>query len=48
MLGVGWGGSGLGSQQQGIEEPIKSAEVRDKIDKYKVRNWQLEKINSLA
>ena len=32
---VGWGGSGLGALQQGIEEPIKAGEVRDKIDKYK-------------
>lgn len=32
---MGWGGSGLGAQQQGIEEPIKAGEVRDKVDKYK-------------
>lgn len=36
-LCTGWGGSGLGAKHQGIEEPIKSGDVRGKIDKYKVR-----------
>ena len=33
----GWAGSGLGAKHQGIEEPIKAAEARSNIDKYKVR-----------
>lgn len=32
---MGWEGSGLGAQHQGIEEPIKAGEVRGAIDKYK-------------
>ena len=32
----GWEGAGLGFQEQGIQEPIKGGEVRDKQDKYKV------------
>ena len=35
-LFAGWEGTGLGAQHQGIEEPIKSGDVRGKIDKYKV------------
>ena len=38
---LGWEGSGLGAQRQGIEEPIKGGEVRDKLDKYKVRKEEL-------
>ena len=33
---AGWEGAGLGSLQQGIQEPIKGGEVRGKADKYKV------------
>ena len=34
---LGWeDGAGLGLQEQGIQEPIKAGEVRDKKDKYKV------------
>lgn len=32
---MGWEGAGLGSLQQGIQEPIKGGEVRGKADKYK-------------
>ncbi|RDD42226.1 Calcium homeostasis endoplasmic reticulum protein [Trichoplax sp. H2] len=32
---MGWGGSGLGAKEQGIHEPIKEGEVRDKVDQYK-------------
>ena len=31
----GWGGAGLGTKGQGIEEPVKGGEVRDKMDMYK-------------
>ena len=33
---MGWEGAGLGIEEQGIQEPIKGGEVRDKVDKYKV------------
>lgn len=33
---TGWEGTGLGTKQQGIQEPIKGGEVRDKQNKYKV------------
>ena len=33
---LGWEGTGLGARQQGIQEPIKGGDVRDKQDKYKV------------
>ena len=33
---MGWEGAGLGAEEQGIQEPIKGGEVRDKVDKYKV------------
>ena len=34
---VGWEeGAGLGLREQGIQEPIRGGEVRDKNDKYKV------------
>lgn len=32
---MGWEGTGLGTKQQGIQEPIKGGEVRDKQNKYK-------------
>ena len=35
LLSLGWEGSGLGSEQQGIKEPIKGGQVRSKQDKYK-------------
>ena len=34
---AGWEGAGLGAGEQGIQEPVKGGEVRDKKDKYKVR-----------
>lgn len=35
---MGWAGSGtgLGSKQQGIEQPISGGEVRDRKDMFKV------------
>lgn len=36
-LVAGWEGAGLGTEEQGIQEPIKGGEVRDKQDKYKVQ-----------
>ena len=33
---MGWEGAGLGAEEQGIQEPVKGGEVRDKVDKYKV------------
>ena len=34
----GWDGSaGLGAQHQGIEEPIRAGDVRNDLDKYKVK-----------
>ena len=38
-LSAGWEGSGLGTMHQGIQEPIKGGDVRDKTDKYKVQTW---------
>ena len=35
-LYIGWEGTGLGARHQGIQEPIKGGDVRDKQDKYKV------------
>ncbi len=33
---VGWSGSGgLGAKEQGIQDPIKGGDVRDKWDQYK-------------
>lgn len=32
---MGWSGSGLGSTEQGIQDPLNSGEVRDKQDMYK-------------
>lgn len=33
---AGWSGSGgLGAKEQGIQDPIKGADVRDKWDQYK-------------
>ena len=37
MKKMGWEGAGLGAEEQGIQEPVKGGEVRDKVDKYKVR-----------
>ena len=37
MVCLGWEeGAGLGLREQGIQEPIRGGEVRDKNDKYKV------------
>ena len=33
---MGWEGAGLGLEEQGIQEPVKGGDVRDKVDKYKV------------
>lgn len=33
----GWEGAGLGKSEQGIQDPIKQGEVRDKHDMFKVR-----------
>ena len=35
---LGWEGAGLGRSQQGIYDPISGGEVRDKFDKFKVRD----------
>jgi len=35
---MGWEGAGLGSAEQGIQDPIKGGEVRSRSDKYKVSN----------
>jgi len=32
---MGWGGSGLGANEQGIEAPITGGEVREKNDQYR-------------
>ena len=37
---MGWEGAGLGAEEQGIQEPVKGGEVRDKLDKYKVSRIQ--------
>lgn len=35
-LAVGWSGSGgLGAKEQGIQDPIKGGDIRDKWDQYK-------------
>ncbi len=35
MQKMGWRGSGLGSEESGIVEPISGGEVRDKNDKFR-------------
>lgn len=36
LSAVGWSGSGgLGAKEQGIQDPIKGGDVRDKWDQYK-------------
>ena len=35
---VGWEGAGLGKAEQGIQDPIKQGDIRDKQDMYKVSN----------
>jgi calcium homeostasis ER protein len=32
---MGWGGAGLGANEQGIEAPISGGEIRDRVDQYK-------------
>ena len=38
LMKMGWAGSGsgLGTKNQGIEEPISGGDVRDRVDMYKV------------
>lgn len=31
---LGWEGAGLGARGQGIQEPIKGGEARDKLNQY--------------
>lgn len=35
MTKMGWQGGGLGTDEQGREEPIDGGDVRDKSDQYK-------------
>lgn len=36
LVKMGWSGSGgLGAKEQGIQDPIKGGDVRDKWDQYK-------------
>lgn len=35
LMKMGWAGSGLGAQGQGIETPISGGEIRDRQDQYK-------------
>lgn len=36
VLAAGWSGSGgLGAKEQGIQDPIKGGDIRDKWDQYK-------------
>lgn len=35
LMKMGWSGSGLGAQGQGIETPISGGEIRDRQDQYK-------------
>lgn len=39
FLHVGWEGAGLGKSEQGIQDPIKQGEVRDKQDMFKVLSF---------
>lgn len=32
---MGWSGAGLGASEQGIAEPIREADVRDRTDMYR-------------
>lgn len=32
---MGWGGSGLGAKEQGIDSPISGGDVRDRHDQFK-------------
>lgn len=32
---AGWGGQGLGAEEQGIVNPVEAADVRDKMDMHK-------------
>jgi len=35
MKKMGWGGAGLGSKEQGVQEPVHASSVRDNFDKFK-------------
>uniref|UniRef100_F6R9D9 Calcium homeostasis endoplasmic reticulum protein n=1 Tax=Ciona intestinalis TaxID=7719 RepID=F6R9D9_CIOIN len=35
MKRMGWGGAGLGSSEQGIQDPVKAGDTRDKYDQFK-------------
>lgn len=32
---MGWGGAGLGADEQGIQDPISGGEVRERMDTFK-------------
>ncbi len=35
MTKMGWGGGGLGAEEQGITDPVSGGEVRDRQDQFK-------------
>lgn len=43
LMKMGWSGAGtgLGTKNQGIDQPISGGEVRDRKDLYKVSTWPL-------
>ena len=36
LKSMGWEGKGLGAGERGIQEPVRPAEMRDKINKFQV------------